>query len=124
MAKLGAECTGKPVALAAAGEVHRRRLDAAERGRDLPVIALAAIGREDGTPYPTEKLNAELILQQLHLVTDGRGRQAQLVRRRDETAAPDGRLKGFERIEGRQACIRGSQAHRGPMNKIHRSCEK
>ena len=27
----------KPVALAAAGEVHRRRLDAAKRSRDLPV---------------------------------------------------------------------------------------
>ena len=53
----------KPVALAAAGEVHRRRLNAAERGRDLPVIALAAIGRDYGTPYPTEKLNAELTLQ-------------------------------------------------------------
>jgi hypothetical protein len=29
-----------------------------------------------GTPYPSEKLNAELTLQQLYWVTDGRGRQA------------------------------------------------
>ena len=99
MAKLGAECTESrsllPL-LVRSTVAALMRLNAAVTSR---IVTLAAIGREDGTPYPTEKLNAELFLQQLHLMTDGRGRQVQFVRRSDETAPPDGGLEGFERVE-------------------------
>ena len=76
MAKLGAECTESrsllPLLVRSTVAVLMR-----PNAADLPVIALAAVGREDGTPDATEKLNAELFFQQLHLMTDGRRGQVQ-----------------------------------------------
>lgn len=88
---------GEDVALGRAAQPTRRHLDPGERRADLFRIDAVGIGEHHCPMRAVEQAHAKLLLEQLYLVTHGRGDHEQLFCRKGKRGQPRNGLESLYR---------------------------